>query len=138
MNTTFSGFTLDKESNTVAVICQELIVVLAFDTREHLMQWQVKIAANLGEGKFTITFLDTIRTYEITWMVQERMFNKEKNKSIICSRYRWVYLITYPSKKPLYFRIIIINLSSLSTKSTFPPYRQSAQYIYCRTVEQQM
>lgn len=66
MNTIFSGFTLDKESNTVAVICQELIVVLAFDTREHLMQWQVKIAANLGEGKFTITFLDTIRTYEIT------------------------------------------------------------------------
>uniref|UniRef100_A0A1B6I0N3 Uncharacterized protein n=1 Tax=Homalodisca liturata TaxID=320908 RepID=A0A1B6I0N3_9HEMI len=45
-----SGFTLDKESNTLAIICQEVIVVLAFDTREHLMQWQVKISANLGEG----------------------------------------------------------------------------------------
>ncbi|XP_054261372.1 uncharacterized protein LOC128985652 [Macrosteles quadrilineatus] len=45
-----SGFTLDKESNTLAIICQELTVVLAFDTREHLMQWQVKITSNLGEG----------------------------------------------------------------------------------------
>uniref|UniRef100_A0A1B6LXP4 Uncharacterized protein n=1 Tax=Graphocephala atropunctata TaxID=36148 RepID=A0A1B6LXP4_9HEMI len=45
-----SGFTLDKESNTLAIICPEVIVVLAFDTREHLMQWQVKISANLGEG----------------------------------------------------------------------------------------
>lgn len=36
-----SGFTLDKESNTIAIICQDVIVVLAFDTRERLMQWQV-------------------------------------------------------------------------------------------------
>lgn len=45
-----SGFTLDKESNTIAIICQDLIVVLAFDTRERLIQWQVKISNNLGEG----------------------------------------------------------------------------------------
>ncbi len=38
-----SGFTLDKESNTIAIICQDVIVVLAFDTRERLIQWQVKI-----------------------------------------------------------------------------------------------
>lgn len=37
-----SGFTLDKESNTIAIICQDVIVVLAFDTRERLIQWQVK------------------------------------------------------------------------------------------------
>lgn len=36
-----SGFTLDKESNTIAIICQDVIVVLAFDTRERLIQWQV-------------------------------------------------------------------------------------------------
>lgn len=36
-----TGFTLDKESNTVAIICQDVIVVLAFDTRERLIQWQV-------------------------------------------------------------------------------------------------
>lgn len=36
-----SGFTLDKESNTIAILCQDIIVVLAFDTRERLIQWQV-------------------------------------------------------------------------------------------------
>uniref|UniRef100_A0A0E4C764 Insulin receptor substrate 1 n=1 Tax=Anopheles gambiae TaxID=7165 RepID=A0A0E4C764_ANOGA len=44
-----SGFTLDKESNTIAIICQDVIVVLAFDTRERLIQWQVKISNNLGD-----------------------------------------------------------------------------------------
>lgn len=37
-----TGFTLDKESNTIAIICQDIIVVLAFDTRERLIQWQVR------------------------------------------------------------------------------------------------
>ncbi|XP_055624394.1 uncharacterized protein LOC129767470 isoform X2 [Toxorhynchites rutilus septentrionalis] len=44
-----TGFTLDKESNTIAIICQDVIVVLAFDTRERLIQWQVKISNNLGD-----------------------------------------------------------------------------------------
>ncbi|XP_073992108.1 uncharacterized protein isoform X3 [Rhodnius prolixus] len=44
-----TGFTLDKESNTIAILCQDVTVVLAFDTRERLIQWQVKIANNLGE-----------------------------------------------------------------------------------------
>lgn len=43
------GFTLDKESNTIAVLCQDVTVILAFDTREVQMQWQVKISANLGD-----------------------------------------------------------------------------------------
>ncbi|BES92447.1 Docking protein 7 [Nesidiocoris tenuis] len=46
-----SGFTLDKESNTIAILCQDVTVVLAFDTRERLIQWQVKIAHNLGEDQ---------------------------------------------------------------------------------------
>jgi hypothetical protein len=46
-----AGFTLDKESNTVAIICQDVTVILAFDTRERLIQWQVKISNNLGEGE---------------------------------------------------------------------------------------
>ncbi|RZF31967.1 hypothetical protein LSTR_LSTR012437 [Laodelphax striatellus] len=46
-----TGFTLDKESNTMAIICQDVTVVLAFDTRERLIQWQVKIANNLGEDQ---------------------------------------------------------------------------------------
>lgn len=47
----FLGFTLDKESHTLAIICQDLCVVLAFDNRERLIQWTVRIANNLGEGQ---------------------------------------------------------------------------------------
>ncbi|GIY94778.1 hypothetical protein CEXT_696491 [Caerostris extrusa] len=45
------GLHLDKESNTMALICSEVVVVLAFDSRELLIQWQVKVRANLVEGK---------------------------------------------------------------------------------------
>ncbi|XP_001815657.1 uncharacterized protein LOC100142139 isoform X2 [Tribolium castaneum] len=45
-----TGFTLDKESNTVAILCQDVVVVLAFDNRERLMQWQVKLSTHLGDG----------------------------------------------------------------------------------------
>lgn len=44
-----TGFTFDKESNTIAILCEDVIVILAFDTRELLMQWQVKISNNLGD-----------------------------------------------------------------------------------------
>jgi hypothetical protein len=38
-----SGFTLDKESNTLALLCEDVVPVLAFDTREILIQWRVKV-----------------------------------------------------------------------------------------------
>nr|XP_026487991.1 uncharacterized protein LOC113394785 [Vanessa tameamea] len=46
-----SGFTLDKESNTIAIICQDVTVVLAFETRERLISWQVKVGGQLGSSK---------------------------------------------------------------------------------------
>lgn len=36
-----AGFALDKHCNTLALVCRDLVAVLAFDTRERLMQWQV-------------------------------------------------------------------------------------------------
>ncbi|XP_060522605.1 uncharacterized protein LOC132699748 isoform X2 [Cylas formicarius] len=45
-----TGFTLDKESHTVAILCQDVVVVLAFDNRERLMQWQVKLSSHLNDG----------------------------------------------------------------------------------------
>ncbi|GBP89273.1 Protein Dok-7 [Eumeta japonica] len=45
-----SFFTLDRESNTLALLCRELIVVLAFEMREQLMRWQTKLAAQLGKS----------------------------------------------------------------------------------------
>lgn len=57
-----AGFTLDKESNTIAIICQDVIVVLAFDTRERLIQWQVKISANLGEDLQYLILISTAPT----------------------------------------------------------------------------
>ena len=50
-----SDFTLDKESNTLAIICTGLVVVLAFDSRETLIQWQVKIGYHVPEGNISIT-----------------------------------------------------------------------------------
>ncbi|KAL4702669.1 hypothetical protein ACJJTC_002393, partial [Scirpophaga incertulas] len=46
-----SGFTLDKESNTLALLCEDVVPVLAFDTRENLIQWRVKVQHNLGSSK---------------------------------------------------------------------------------------
>ncbi|RWS31845.1 hypothetical protein B4U80_10923 [Leptotrombidium deliense] len=43
------GFTFDKESNTMAIICTESVVLLAFDSREMLLQWQMKIRTHLAE-----------------------------------------------------------------------------------------
>lgn len=48
---TESGFTLDKESNTLAILCEDVVPVLAFDTREGLIQWKVKVQHNLGGSK---------------------------------------------------------------------------------------
>ncbi|KOB67652.1 Protein Dok-7, partial [Operophtera brumata] len=46
-----SWFTLDKESNTLAILCEDVVPVLAFDTREILIQWRVKVQHNLGSSK---------------------------------------------------------------------------------------
>ncbi|KAJ8681034.1 hypothetical protein QAD02_016821 [Eretmocerus hayati] len=54
-----SGFTLDKESNTIAIVCQDVTVVLAFDTRERLIQWQVKISNNLGEDRSFLVLISS-------------------------------------------------------------------------------
>ncbi|XP_018333110.1 uncharacterized protein LOC108742399 isoform X2 [Agrilus planipennis] len=54
-----TGFTLDKESNTVALLCKDVVVVLAFDTRERLMQWQVKLATNLNAGPHFLVLLSS-------------------------------------------------------------------------------
>ncbi|CAG0916645.1 unnamed protein product [Notodromas monacha] len=45
-----SGFILDKECNTMALIIEEGVFVFAFDTRERLIQWQAKITSHLGEA----------------------------------------------------------------------------------------
>ncbi|XP_045774631.1 uncharacterized protein LOC123873693 [Maniola jurtina] len=46
-----AGFTLDKHSHTLALLCQDFTAVLAFETRERLMQWQVKVSAQLGDAR---------------------------------------------------------------------------------------
>ncbi|GBP89279.1 Protein Dok-7 [Eumeta japonica] len=54
-----SGFTLDKESNTLALLCRDLIAVMAFETRERLIQWQVKLASQLGEPRQFLVLVAT-------------------------------------------------------------------------------
>lgn len=45
-----SGFTLDKESHTLGLVCKDVTLVVAFDTRERLLQWRVKMESTLGQG----------------------------------------------------------------------------------------
>ncbi|CAG0881916.1 unnamed protein product [Cyprideis torosa] len=53
-----AGFTLDKESNTLCILCDEVMVLMAFDSRETLIQWQVKVQRYLGESSpFEVTLV---------------------------------------------------------------------------------
>ncbi|XP_053211283.1 putative uncharacterized protein DDB_G0289263 [Panonychus citri] len=44
-----TGFTLDKESNTLALICQDMVLLLALNSRETLLHWQTTIRNHLPQ-----------------------------------------------------------------------------------------
>lgn len=46
-----SCFLLQKESQTLAIICKSLTAVLAFETREMLLEWQAQITEILGQSE---------------------------------------------------------------------------------------
>lgn len=46
-----SGICYDKETSVLAIICQKQITLLAFESRETLIQFEIKIRRSLGEGK---------------------------------------------------------------------------------------
>lgn len=48
---TESGFTLDRESSTLAIVCKEATTVIAFETFEILHNWQDKLHALFCKGK---------------------------------------------------------------------------------------
>ena len=79
-----SCFLLQKESQTLAVICKSVIILLAFENREILLEWQSRISDILGQGT-TINFIffffygDTKNKIIIVVMYQIRIQN------LICS-----------------------------------------------------
>ncbi|KAL8604222.1 hypothetical protein ACOMHN_014790 [Nucella lapillus] len=44
-----SGFSLDRETNVLAVLCVKQVTLLAFHTREYLIQFEVKIRRSMGQ-----------------------------------------------------------------------------------------
>ena len=46
-----AGFTLDRESQTLALILKSDIISLAFDNRENLIRWQVRLTSQFEEGQ---------------------------------------------------------------------------------------
>lgn len=46
-----SCFQLQKESQTLAVVCKMTTAVMAFESREMLLEWQAQIAEVLGHSK---------------------------------------------------------------------------------------
>ena len=53
-----SGICYDKETSVLAIICQKLITLLAFESRETLIQFEIKIRRSLGEGWFMVFFFN--------------------------------------------------------------------------------
>ena len=49
-----SGICFDKETSVLAIICQKVITLLAFESRETLIQFEIKIRRSLGEGNFIL------------------------------------------------------------------------------------
>lgn len=47
-----SGFPLEKESHVLAILCEKNVVILSFNGRETLIEWEIRIRNHLGEGKF--------------------------------------------------------------------------------------
>lgn len=45
-----SCFLLQKESQTLAIICKSIVIMLAFENRETLLEWQSRISDILGQG----------------------------------------------------------------------------------------
>ena len=52
-----AGFTLEKESQTLALVLKEALIVLAFDSRESLMRWQVRVTSQFEEGQHFLAHL---------------------------------------------------------------------------------
>ncbi|KPJ21512.1 Protein Dok-7 [Papilio machaon] len=66
-----AGFTLDKESNTLAILCEDVVPVLAFDTREILIQWRVKVSTRLYDKH---TFFFKRKSKRLLIPLKERIF----------------------------------------------------------------
>ena len=52
-----SGICFDKETSVLAIICQKQITLLAFESRETLIQFEIKIRRSLGEGNYRLVLL---------------------------------------------------------------------------------
>lgn len=55
-----SCFTLDKEPHVMAIVCLHDVTLLAFQGRETLIEWEIRIRSHLGEGKDLILHTDTL------------------------------------------------------------------------------
>ncbi|XP_062604579.1 uncharacterized protein LOC134266347 [Saccostrea cucullata] len=44
-----TGFSYDKETNVLAIICQKQITLFSFENRDNLIQFEIKIRRSLGE-----------------------------------------------------------------------------------------
>lgn len=47
-----TNFLLCKESQTIAIICKSSSIILAFDRKETLLEWQARITEILGQSKY--------------------------------------------------------------------------------------
>ena len=76
-----AGFTLEKESQTLALVLRENLVLFAFDNRESLMRWQVRVTSQFEEGQHFLAHLiqlpnkSKLPTGQVRVHVQNRRFS---------------------------------------------------------------
>ena len=74
---------MDKESQTLALVLKEALVLFAFDSRESLMRWQVRVTSQFEEGQHYLAYLvqtpqqkkQQLATGQVRVHVQNRRFS---------------------------------------------------------------
>ena len=52
-----SGFPLAKEDHVMAIVCQQDVILLAFQNRETQIAWELTVRKHLGEGQSVQNFI---------------------------------------------------------------------------------
>ena len=71
-----SGFPLDKEAHVLAILCDKNIIILSFNARETLIEWEIRIRNHLGEGESDAWIVFVLRAYTFKLCFIILFFNK--------------------------------------------------------------
>ena len=113
-----SGFSLDRESNVMAVVCQKQVVLIAFELREDRIHFEVKIRRSLGEGQCRIFSSKCIYwgyagvSVTVSAVFQDQMYFYLYAVTEVTQEYRWRSVAYFRTK----YIFICMQLPRLRTR----------------------